>query len=56
MRSNLTSHKSPISLHQKHPGQASGNQDSAMAVPLPLGEHDPVRRLHLIAAETAARK
>ena len=25
-------------------------------VPLPLGEPDPVRRLELIAAETAARK
>ena len=46
----------PISLHQEQPGQASGNQDSAMAVPLPLGEPDPVRRLQLIASETAARK
>jgi len=27
-----------------------------MIVPLPLGEPDPVRRLELIAAETAARK
>jgi hypothetical protein len=27
-----------------------------MAVPLPLGERDPVRRLQLIAAQTAARK
>jgi len=27
-----------------------------MMVPLPLGEPDPVRRLELIAAETAARK
>jgi hypothetical protein len=27
-----------------------------MMVPLPLGEPDPVRRLDLIAAETAARK
>jgi diacylglycerol O-acyltransferase / wax synthase len=46
----------PISLHHEQPGQASGNQDSMMAVPLPLGEPDPVRRLELIAAETAARK
>jgi WS/DGAT/MGAT family acyltransferase len=45
-----------ISLHQEQPGQASGNQDSGMAVPLPLGETDPVRRLQLIASETAVRK
>jgi len=37
-------------------GQARGNQDAVMMVPLPLGEPDPVRRLDLIAAETAARK
>ncbi len=46
----------PISLHHERPGQASGNQDAMMMVPLPLGEPDPVRRLALIAAETAARK
>lgn len=46
----------PISLHQDQPGQARGNQDGWMVVPLPLGEPDPVRRLHLITAETAARK
>ena len=46
----------PISLHREQPGQASGNQDGAMVVPLPLGEPDPVRRLVLIAAETAERK
>ncbi len=46
----------PISLHQQQLGQASGNQDGWMVVPLPLGESDPVRRLGLIAAETAARK
>jgi diacylglycerol O-acyltransferase / wax synthase len=46
----------PISLHREQPGQASGNQDGSMAVPLPLGEPDHVRRLQLIAAETAARK
>jgi WS/DGAT/MGAT family acyltransferase len=45
----------PISLHQQ-PGQTRGNQDGMMMVPLPLGEPDPVRRLDLIAAETAARK
>jgi diacylglycerol O-acyltransferase len=46
----------PVSLHQEQPGQASGNQDGWMVVPLPLGEPDPVRRLQLIAAETAKRK
>lgn len=46
----------PISLHREQPGRASGNQDAIMLVPLPLGEPDPVRRLQLIAAETAARK
>jgi WS/DGAT/MGAT family acyltransferase len=46
----------PISLHHEGPGQASGNQIAYMMVPLRLGEPDPVRRLELIAAETAARK
>jgi diacylglycerol O-acyltransferase / wax synthase len=46
----------PISLHREQPGQASGNLDAVMVVPLPLGEPDPVRRLDLISAETAVRK
>jgi diacylglycerol O-acyltransferase / wax synthase len=47
----------PVSLHhEQQPGQASGNQNTIMVVPLPLGEPDPVRRLELIAAETVARK
>jgi diacylglycerol O-acyltransferase len=46
----------PVSLHHEPPGSARGNQGSVMLVPLPLGEPDPVRRLELIAAETAARK
>src|SRR5512132_428477 len=46
----------PISLHHEQPGQARGNQDAMMLVPLPLGEPDPVRRLEQIAAETAACK
>jgi WS/DGAT/MGAT family acyltransferase len=46
----------PVSLHREQPGQARGNQDGMMIVPLPLGEPDPVRRLDLIAAETAERK
>ena len=45
-----------ISLHQEQPGQARGNIPGWMMVPLPLGEPDPVRRLELIARETAARK
>lgn len=45
-----------ISRHQEQPGHARGNQPGWMMVPLPLGEADPVRRLELIAAETAARK
>jgi len=46
----------PVSLHHEPPGSGRGNQGSVMLVPLPLGEPDPVRRLELIAAETAARK
>jgi diacylglycerol O-acyltransferase / wax synthase len=45
-----------ISLHDEQPGQAQGNKPGWMMVPLPLGEPDPVRRLDLVAAETAARK
>jgi WS/DGAT/MGAT family acyltransferase len=46
----------PVSLHHEQPRQARGNKDTVMVVPLWLGEPDPVRRLELIAAETAARK
>jgi diacylglycerol O-acyltransferase / wax synthase len=46
----------PVSLHREQPGQARGNLDGAMIVPLPVGEADPVHRLQLIAAETAQRK
>ena len=46
----------PISLHHEQPGQARGNQDAMMLVPLRLGESNPVRRLERIAAETADRK
>jgi WS/DGAT/MGAT family acyltransferase len=45
-----------ISQHEDQPGQAHGNKPGWMMVPLPVGEPDPVRRLELIAAETAARK
>jgi WS/DGAT/MGAT family acyltransferase len=46
----------PISLHREQPGQARGNQDSTMVVPLPIGEPDPLRRLHLITAQTAGAR
>jgi WS/DGAT/MGAT family acyltransferase len=46
----------PVSLHQEQPGQAQGNRDGMMAVPLPVGEPEDVRRLRLIAAETTKRK
>jgi diacylglycerol O-acyltransferase / wax synthase len=45
-----------ISLHEEQPWEAEGNKPGWMMVPLPLGEPDPVRRLELIAAETASRK
>jgi hypothetical protein len=46
----------PISLHQEQPGQAGGNVDAGMLVPLPIGERDEIRRLQTIAAETTERK
>lgn len=46
----------PITLRQGQFERARGNQISDMAVPLPLGVSDPVRRLKLIATETARRK
>jgi diacylglycerol O-acyltransferase / wax synthase len=46
----------PVSLHTEQPGMARGNLDGAMVVPLPIGEPDDVRRLQLIARETAYRR
>jgi diacylglycerol O-acyltransferase / wax synthase len=46
----------PVSLHQEQAGQARGNVDAGMVVPLPIGEPDEVRRLERIAGETAVRK
>ena len=46
----------PVSLHHEQPGQARGNLDGVMMVPLPIGEPDNVRRLRWIAGETARRK
>jgi diacylglycerol O-acyltransferase len=46
----------PVSLHREQPGQARGNVDAGMLVPLPVGEADDLGRLRLIARETAVRK
>jgi WS/DGAT/MGAT family acyltransferase len=46
----------PVSLHQEQPGQAKGNVDAGMVLPLPIGERDPVRRLRQIASDTRERK
>jgi diacylglycerol O-acyltransferase len=46
----------PVSLHREQPGQARGNVDAGMLVPLPIGEADDIGRLRLIARETAERK
>src|SRR4029450_13370966 len=46
----------PVSLHHEQPGQARGNLDGVMMVPLPIGEPDDLRRLRWIATETARRK
>jgi diacylglycerol O-acyltransferase len=45
-----------VSQHHEQPDQAQGNKPGWMMVSLPLGEPDPVRRVELIAAETAERK
>jgi WS/DGAT/MGAT family acyltransferase len=45
----------PVSLHPAA-AEATGNLDGGMAVPLPVGEPDALRRLRLIAADTATRK
>jgi WS/DGAT/MGAT family acyltransferase len=46
----------PVSLHQEQAGEARGNVDAGMLVPLPIGERDDIHRLELIAAETSERK
>jgi diacylglycerol O-acyltransferase / wax synthase len=46
----------PVSLHGEQSGQAQGNIDAAMVVPLPIGEPDVGRLLERIAAESAERK
>jgi diacylglycerol O-acyltransferase / wax synthase len=46
----------PVSLHREQSGEARGNIDGGMAVPLPVGERDDIRRLQRIAEDTAQRK
>ena len=46
----------PVSLHQEQAGEARGNVDAGMVVPLPIDEPDDVRLLERIAAESAERK
>jgi WS/DGAT/MGAT family acyltransferase len=46
----------PVSLHREGSGQARGNLDGGMVIPLPVGEPDPTTRLRLIAAESRQRK
>jgi diacylglycerol O-acyltransferase / wax synthase len=46
----------PVSLHARQQGKPRGNLDGMMAVPLPVGEADDVRRLQLIAVDTRARR
>ena len=46
----------PVTLRHGDRSHARGNQIGQMVVPLPIGESDPLRRLQLIALETAKRK
>jgi diacylglycerol O-acyltransferase / wax synthase len=46
----------PVSLHQEQPGQARGNVDAGMVIPLPIDEPNDVRLLERIAAESTERK
>ena len=46
--------KVPVSLHHGDDGLA--NHDSWFSVPLPLGEPDPLKRLHAITEATGVRK
>jgi diacylglycerol O-acyltransferase len=46
--------KVPVSLH--HEGDATANHDSFFSLAVPLGEADPVARLHTIHAATRTRK
>jgi hypothetical protein len=35
----------PVAMHQEQPGQAQGNRDGMMVVPLPIGEPADASRL-----------
>lgn len=47
---------SPVSLRPRHDGVQQGNEIAQMAVPLRVGDPDPVRRMEQVAAETRRRK
>lgn len=46
----------PVALHRGPSGNARGNHDGVMVVPLPVGEANPAWRLKRIAELTAERK
>ena len=46
----------PVSLRRERSANARGNHNALMIAPLPVGVADPVRRLRLIADETALRR
>lgn len=46
----------PVSLHAEDEGEAKGNHDGMILVPLPVGLSEPGRCLDVIAAETSQRK
>jgi diacylglycerol O-acyltransferase len=47
---------SPVSLRPRHDGVQQGNVIAQMAVPLSVGESDPLRRMQQVVAETTDRK
>lgn len=47
---------SPVSLRPRHDGAQQGNEIAQMAVPLRVGDPDPVGRMKQVAAETRRRK
>jgi diacylglycerol O-acyltransferase len=46
----------PVSIHGDERGGPQGNRIAEMAVPLHVGQADPIRRMRLIAGETARGK
>jgi WS/DGAT/MGAT family acyltransferase len=47
---------SPVSLRPRHDGVQQGNVIAQMAVPLRLGEPEPLRRMQQVVGETTRRK